>query len=449
VASLCFYAWGEFRYIWFLVAVVAANYSVARLIERRRGRSRTLVLWLGVGANLAGLVAFKYVGLANYLLRIGDPILEALGLPGIILKWHPPLGISFFTFKAISYLVDVKRKDVPSERDPLVFATYLTMFPQILAGPISRLADCTREMRDRSATFPMFRRGAECFMIGLAQKLLIANTLATPADAAFSARPADLSAPFAWLGIVCYTLQVYFDFNGYTNMAIGLGQMLGFHFPQNFNYPYTAQSITEFWQRWHITLSTWLRDYLWFPLGANRRGALRTTANLLFVFGICGLWHGASYPFVAWGVFHGTLLALERAGLLSLLSRFGRTIRTGYALTMILAGWVLFRSESLSAASRYFTAMAGLNFASAGATAAHALSPLRFLSLDTILALVFGVLFSYEWKLESSPVGAFFRSPGLSPALRTASAVAVLALFLISLMAIAAGSHNPFLYFRF
>ncbi|MCX6631397.1 MAG: MBOAT family protein [Candidatus Solibacter sp.] len=425
------------------------NYALGRLIETRQGRKRAVVLWMGIGLNLAGLAAFKYVAFTNFLFRVGDPLLQFLGMPAVALKLLPPLGISFFTFKAISYLVDVHRKDVPAERDLLVFATYVAMFPQILAGPIARYADCHGEMKTRKVKLSTFRLGAECFVIGLAQKMLIANTLAAPVNAAFSAAAPELTTSLAWIGAVCYTLQIYFDFAGYTNMAIGLGHMMGFKFPPNFNYPYAAQSITEFWQRWHITLSTWLRDYLWFPLGANRKGTIRTTANLLLVFGICGIWHGAAYTFLVWGLFHGLLLAAERAGFLSLLSRFGRPLRTAYAVTMVMIGWVLFRADSLSAAGTFLSAMAGLNPAWSGGAAPPRLSPLRFLSPDAVLALTFGVLFAFPWSVESLWRKMGVRDPRLPLVLRVASAPALLIIFVVALMAIAAGSHNPFLYFRF
>jgi alginate O-acetyltransferase complex protein AlgI len=438
-ASILFYTWGEFQYIYVLLLSAAVNYFWGRWIAERQGTTRSLLLWSGIAINVAGLVIFKYAG---FLLRVGDPLLALVGLPAFTSKIHLPIGISFFTFKAISYLVDVHRKDVVAEREPLIFATYLAMFPQILAGPIERFADSESGLRKRTLTLSQFRTGAEYFIIGMAQKLLIANSVAAPANTAFSTAPEALSASLAWLGALCYTIQIYFDFAGYTNMAIGLGHMMGFRFPANFNYPYAARSVTDFWQRWHITLSTWLRDYLWFPLGANRRGRLRTTVNLLLVFGLCGLWHGANYTFIAWGLFHGTLLALERLGLLSLLSRVWGAVRTGYTVLMVMIGWVLFRADSLSYAQGFLRAMAG------GPATTTGEMLLRNLPPDVALALAAGILFSFPWpQTLKSQIGGF--GPGVSMAWRFVSGAVLLIILIVSLMSLAEGSHNPFIYFRF
>jgi alginate O-acetyltransferase complex protein AlgI len=439
VASIFFYTWSEFQYIYVLLLSAAVNYIWGRWISGRHGRIRSLLLWSGIGVNVAGLVVFRY---AEFALRVIDPFIAMLGLPALTPQIHAPMGVSFFTFKGISYLIDIYRKDVAAERDPLIFVTYMTMFPQIMAGPIERFDDSKSEIRNRTLTLSGFRTGAEYFIIGMAQKLLIANSVAAPANTAFSTAPDALSAPLAWLGAICYTIQIYYDFAGYTNMAIGLGHMMGFHFPPNFNFPYASRSVTEFWQRWHITLSTWLRDYLWFPLGANRRGTMRTTLNLLLVFGLCGLWHGANYTFIAWGLFHGSLLGLERAGLLSQLSRVWSSVRTGYTMTMVTIGWVLFRSESLNYASGYLRAMAGGHATTTGDLFLRNLSP------DVTLALGLGALFSFRW-----PDAVLARLSGLtsgySLALRFASATALLIIFVISLMNMAEGSHNPFIYARF
>jgi len=438
-ASIGFYAWGEFRFVPLLILSAAVNYGLAPNVARRGGRKRTALLWTGIALNLAPLVVFKYGAL---LLRAGKPILDAAGWRVPAVTTDLPLGISFYTFKAISYLVDVYRKDTPAERDPVAFAAYLTMFPQILAGPIERMADAAAELRHRRVTLSRFRQGAQLFIAGMAAKMLIANTLAVPADAAFSSRAGALTAPIAWVGLIAYTLQIYFDFAGYTNMAIGLGHMLGFTFPRNFNYPYAATSITDFWQRWHITLSTWLRDYLWFPLGANRRGRLRTYANLLLVFLVCGLWHGANYTFAVWGLFHGTLLAIERGGLLGMLKRCGTALATIYSVGMAMMGWVIFRSESLRGAAGFFAALAGAN-----GTAGD--SVFRILSPEAMAALAAGICFAYPiprlaWEHLNSGAPAWAK-----PALEAAATLAAMTVFLVSLMAIAEGSHNPFLYFRF
>ena len=302
--------------------------------------------------------SFKYAG---FLLQIGNPLLGLIGIPAATPDIHLPIGISFFTFKAISYLVDVHRKDLPAERDPLISALTWRCSRRYWQGlspawsiPRARCAAA----RSRS---PDSARGPSASSSKHRRNYTIANAVAAPANAAFSTSIVELSAPLAWLGALCYTIQIYFDFAGYTNMAIGLGHMMGFNFPRNFNYPYAARSVTEFWQRWHITLSTWLRDYLWYPLGANRGADSGPPPNLLLVFGLCGLWHGANYTFIVWVFFHGSLMALERAGLLWLLSRIWRPFRTAYTVLMVMIGWVFFRAGSLDYAFGYLGSIAGGN----------------------------------------------------------------------------------------
>lgn len=438
VASLIFYAWGDLQYLPLLCLSVAVNYAIGRWMTV--ARNRRSALWLGIGLNLASLIVFKYAG---FLLQAADPVRVWLDWPLMEFKTQLPIGISFYTFKAISYLVDIYRKDTPAERDALTFATYLTMFPQILAGPIERMADGTKELHGRSITLEKFRLGVDCFIVGIAQKLLLANTLAGTADRAFSTPAAALSADVAWLGLIAYTLQIYFDFAGYTNMAIGLGHMMGFTFPRNFNYPYAAKSVTDFWQRWHITLSTWLRDYVWYPLGANRRGASRTYLNLLIVFGLCGLWHGANYTFLLWGLFHGAVMGIERAWLLARLKRHSNAA-TVYAVFMVMLGWVLFRSESLPRAMGFFAAMAG-----AGAASSDLSAVLQSLSPDVLAALVLGGLFASPWPARGWDRVHSGITGWKDVSLRAASIAVMLAIFLVSLMVLAEGSHNPFLYFRF
>ncbi|MEO5558678.1 MAG: MBOAT family O-acyltransferase, partial [Dokdonella sp.] len=301
VFSLAFYAYGEVLYAGVMIGSVLANHRLALWIDACDGRARRGAVTIGVGVNLAALAWFKYAG---FLYLIGAQVLPHV-FSGPVPQVHLPLGISFFTFHAISYLVDVYRRDTPPERRLLDVATYITMFPQLIAGPIVRFHEIRAEIHERHAGSAGFARGVQLIVIGLAQKVLIANVVAVPANAAFALDPAQLDAAGAWLGALCYTLQIYFDFCGYSTMAIGLALMLGFHFPQNFNHPYIAQSITEFWRRWHMSLSAWFRDYLYVPLGGNRRGAWITCRNLLIVFLLCGLWHGANWTFVVWGLWHG------------------------------------------------------------------------------------------------------------------------------------------------
>ena len=291
------------------------------------------------------MIVFKYadflVGNLNALL--GPLRLAPLSLPGIAL----PIGISFFTFQALSYVIDVYRREVPVQRNPFDLGLYIALFPQLIAGPIVRYHDVARQLVERVVTRQGFAYGVERFVVGLGKKVLIANTLAVQADLIFAIPADQLTAPVAWFGLVCYTLQIYFDFSGYSDMAIGLGYMFGFRFLENFSHPYVAQSITEFWRRWHISLSTWFRDYLYVPLGGNRGSALRTYRNLVLVFFLCGLWHGASWSFVVWGLLHGFLLVIERMGLGRLMARWPRALRHAWTLFFVMIAWVFFRADSL------------------------------------------------------------------------------------------------------
>jgi alginate O-acetyltransferase complex protein AlgI len=313
LASLLFYAWGERSFVFVMLASIAFNYVVGLWIDTRRGvrsRERRWPLAVGVAGNLLLLAAYKY---ANVLADQLSAVFVALGLPGLELEpIHLPIGISFFTFQGMSYVIDIHRGETPVQRHPLRLALYISMFPQLIAGPIVRYGRIATQLVERTIDRRGFADGVRRFTVGLGKKVLIANSVALPADTIFALPPDQLTTAAAWLGIVCYTLQIYFDFSGYSDMAIGLGRMFGFRFPENFNYPYVAESVTEFWRRWHMTLSNWFRDYLYLPLGGNRLGRVRLAANLFTVFFLCGLWHGASWTFVVWGLYHGVLLSLER-----------------------------------------------------------------------------------------------------------------------------------------
>jgi alginate O-acetyltransferase complex protein AlgI len=338
-------------------------------------------------------------------------------------------------------------------------ALYISVFPQLIAGPIIRYHEIASQFLSRRVTAEGFADGARRFVIGLGKKMLIANTVAVAADGAFSV-PADRLTPgMAWLGVACYTLQIYYDFSGYSDMAIGLGRMFGFTFPENFNYPYVSASITEFWRRWHITLSNWFRDYLYIPLGGNRRGPLRTYANLLTVFFLCGLWHGASWTFVAWGLFHGTFLIVER---LAARARGGATagpawrpFSHAYALAVVMVGWVFFRAESFGQANTFLRAMAGRLPASGWA--GYEYDPRVYLNHETVLAIAAGVVGAMPVarglrRLADRLADGTAAAPArpLTAALVACASVVVLAsVFVASSAKLAAGTHNPFIYFRF
>jgi alginate O-acetyltransferase complex protein AlgI len=348
----------------------------------------------------------------------------------------------------MSYLIDVYRRDASAERDPLLLATYISMFPQLVAGPIVRFRSIQGELHERTLDARKFEHGVRYLAIGLGQKVLIANTLAVPVDAIFAAAPSDLTAPVAWLAAVSYTLQIYYDFAGYSNMAIGLGLMLGFHLPVNFRYPYVARSITEFWRRWHITLSTWFRDYLYIPLGGNRTGRLRTYRNLLIVFLLCGLWHGAAWTFVVWGLYHGAFLVLERVGVGDALGRAPRPVAHAYTLLVVVVGFVIFRAESMAQAGHFLAAMAG--FARGDGLVEHVGLHLRANVAATLAIAVAGAAPLLPWlgrRLGGWALGA----GGLRARVlvRSAAVAGVTALLLLTGMSLAAGTHNPFIYFRF
>jgi len=355
-----------------------------------------------------------------------------------------PLGISFFSFQALSYVIDVYRRDAPVQKNPLDLALYVALFPQLIAGPIVRYRDVAEQIVQRTISRAGFAYGVRRFVIGLGKKMLIANTVAVPADAIFALPPEQLTLGLAWLGIVCYTLQIYFDFSGYSDMAIGLAQLFGFRFPENFNYPYVARSMTEFWRRWHISLSTWFRDYVYVPLGGNRRGAGRTYLNLWIVFFLCGLWHGAAWTFVAWGLYHGSFLVLERLGAGQWLEGLWAPARHVYTMLAVMGGWVFFRAESLGQAGAYLAAMAG--FASGSGLEQHAG---LHLNAVVVLALVAGTIGSApflprlgQWRESIGPVNLRL--------LVEAGRLAGLVLLLVaSAMLMAAGTYNPFIYFRF
>jgi len=450
LASLLFYAWGEKFFVLVMLGSIAFNYLTGLLVEAGRPRGlHKLFLVLSVAGNLGLLIVFKY---ADFLVANLNLLLVRLKLAPIhVPPIHLPIGISFFTFQALSYVIDVYRGHTKVQKNPLRIALYITLFPQLIAGPIVRYQDIARQLASRVVSRAGFAEGVRRFILGLGKKILLANVVALPADQIFAIPTHQLTTPVAWLGTVCYALQIYFDFSGYSDMAIGLGRMFGFRFLENFNYPYISRSITEFWRRWHISLSTWYRDYLYIPLGGNRRGTLRTYLNLVIVFFLCGLWHGASWTFVVWGLFHGLFLVLERLGLGKFLASRHPAAQHAYALLVILASWVLFRCETLAQAVSTLAALAGF---ARGSGLEYHLS--LYLDAELVIALILGVI-------ASTPALPYLvhalrrKRKTLQLACRrdfdTLSAIGEVALltvvFLISLSWMAAGTYNPFLYFRF
>jgi len=416
-----------------MLASVGLNYLCGVLVASDNPSRARWAMIAAVVGNLALLAFFKY---ANFF---------AANL-GIELKpIHLPLGISFFTFHALSYVIDVQRGKTPPQRSPFKLTLYLFFFPQLIAGPIVRYRDLQSQLDHRGILPRFFAHGVQLFVLGLAKKVLVANTVSGPADAIFGLSAAQLSPALAWFGLACYAIQIYFDFSGYSDMALGLARMFGFFLPENFNHPYAADSVRQFWRRWHISLSTWFRDYLFIPLGGSRGSSVRTAFNLVTVFLLCGLWHGAAWTFVAWGVFHGVFLALERTWFGRWMDTRPRLIRHLYALLVVGFGWVFFRASSMGHAMAYFSAMLGLS------SGAEAMKLGRHATPDVLAMLAVGVLFSFPVgpALAARWEGITLNDRWWITVVRTLGTAVVLFLFIASAASLAAGTYNPFIYFRF
>lgn len=439
-ASLLFYFWGEQKRIYILILAVGLNYATGLLLGARnqsdspgRRKFRLVILLLAVTGNLGMLIYFKYM---NFLAGVLTDLGITLSIESVAL----PLGISFFIFQAMSYTVDVYRGQVPPARDLIAFACYITMFPQLVAGPIVRYCDVASQLRRRVFNPETVASGVRRFVIGLAKKVLIANQMAILADKAFALSADEVSFGAAWIGTIAYTLQIYFDFSGYSDMAIGLGRMFGFHFLENFNYPYIARSVQDFWRRWHISLSTWFRDYLYIPLGGNRVAKPRAYFNLWLVFALCGFWHGASVNFLLWGMYHGLFLVLERI----FRGRGGapRFIQHAYTMLVVMFGWVLFRAETWDQSLLFWHAMLGMNDLATGGSEIW-----NWFGPDIMLAMAAGFLFSLPVaSVASRATKDGGRRPVLTLAVRT---LVLLVLFLACLPLLVADTYNPFIYFRF
>ena len=448
--SLFFYAWGEVFYVLIMLVSILSNHAFGIRIDRTEDsppgvKKRKRLLAYGIAVNLLLLGWFKS---ANFIFDNINIVLIYLNIEPIVIKQvHLPLGISFFTFQAISYLVDVYRRETSAQENRYNLGLYISLFPQLIAGPIVRYRDIASQILKRTHSIELFSSGVQRFVYGLAKKMLIANPLGEVADMVFAQSAGDLSAPVAWLGILCYTLQIYFDFSGYSDMAIGLGRMFGFRFLENFNYPYISRSIQEFWRRWHISLSTWFRDYLYIPLGGNRVSSARTYFNLILVFLLCGLWHGASWNFIVWGMIHGSFLIMERAWLGQVLNKSISLFRHTYTLFVVIIAWVFFRADSLSEANEYLISM----FSLLGSTQPIYTIP-YFLTWEAIIALFAGFLFStpiYHFvtsQFNNTVKAASVRVDIVSSATRLTILIILLSL---SLIKVASSTYNPFIYFRF
>ena len=452
--SLGFYFWGEGWGVGWLAASVLFNAACAKILSRREGAAwRRGWLAANVTGNLLFLGWFKYAGFAVRSLDLLPGV--SLPVPEVAL----PLGISFYTFQAMSYVWDVYRRDVETAPSLVDFACYVTMFPQLVAGPIVRYADVAAQLQARSVPRARLASGWRRFLAGLAKKILVANTVAAMADAVWAqvTPQSGVSAPMAWLGLLCYTLQIYYDFSGYSDMAIGLGRMFGFEFLENFRHPYASRSVQEFWRRWHISLSTWFRDYVYIPLGGNRKGGFRTGLNCLLVFGLCGLWHGASAMFLLWGLWHGFFLMTERlfrpakGGHAEASRPWLVPLGQVYTLLVVMAGWVLFRSDTLAQAGMMFQSLAGLAMPTPAA---------RTLWLEwspkLAGAILAGVLFAWPvapWvcglaETARNRLAGGWRA-GAECAWHAGAWVVLTLLGALAALFMAGSAYNPFIYFRF
>lgn len=438
VFSLVFYSWGGISNLVVLLVSIVGNYGLALWIDRQPQASKLFSLSVAVALNLAGLLTFKYLG---FFEQNVDVLLSFFNMSIPVTHLQLPLGISFFTFHAISYQVDIYRGKARANRRLEEVAVYLTMFPQLVAGPIVRYSTIASRIRDRRTTLGRVSAGVRIFVIGLSWKVLIADAMAPIADQVFD-QIAQPTFAESWIGVMSYTLQIYFDFGGYTNMALGLAIAMGLRFPRNFRLPYSAVSVTDFWRRWHMSLSSWFRDYVYIPLGGNRRGHLHTALNLWTVFLLCGMWHGASWNFVIWGIHHGTFLVLERTWFGRLLKRLPRAFAHIYAMLAVTTGWVWFRALDLEAAGTMFRGMIGLNgWTGIVPSLISSIQPL------TIIVFVIGCLLSVMGIpiLGRGWLSVQTRRRIYAP-LDTMGALLFLVL---SLFSVAAAAYSPFLYFRF
>lgn len=435
VASLLFYAWGEPKYIFLMLFSITLNYLGGFWVNAAGERTRKLALAVIVLANLALLGYFKYYSFA------GDTLAALFGRQVLPVRDIAlPLGISFYTFQAMSYVIDLYRGKTQLQKSWFLMALYISFFPQLVAGPIVRYTEIEAQLQNRCVTVQDFSYGVKRFLYGMAKKVILANCFAARADEVFGLVPSAVSTPLAWLGALYYTLQIYYDFSGYSDMAIGLGAMFGFTFPENFHYPYLSRSVSEFWRRWHMSLSGWFKEYLYIPLGGNRKGKPRTLLNLFIVFLATGLWHGANWQFVAWGIWYAILLILERTLLEKPLRKAPAWFGWLYTMFFVVCGWVLFRAPGLRAGLQWLRTM----WTPTAASAAYPV--IRYMDSRTMLLLIVGILLC-------GPVQAAL--PGLRQRLYDRTHVgslqgaALLVLGFACTVLLVSGTYNPFIYFRF
>ncbi len=434
-SSLFFYAWGEPKFVLVMIASIIINWFFGLIISKKRENKKIskLIIALDVSLNLGILFLFKYL---TFTCSIIDSIFGVrLPIPNIAL----PIGISFFTFQAMSYVIDVYRQKGEVQTNILYVGLYISFFPQLIAGPIVRYETIADEIKNRRETLGDFFDGFARFVVGLSKKVLLANSFAILADQSFNTIKNDsISVMFSWLGAIAYTLQIFFDFSGYSDMAIGLGRMFGFHFLENFDYPYISTSITEFWRRWHMSLGTWFRDYVYFPLGGSRCGKLRNIFNLFVVWSLTGLWHGANFTFIVWGLMYFVLLVIEKlTGLHKKSHKLLNVLKWIYTVLFVVLGWVIFRADSIGHAFVYIKSMFGLT----GNLFADGIFTGWF--TQNLILLVIGIVLStpifrfLSQKTKDNNVIGFVKAGGL------------ICLFVLSVASLVSSSYNPFIYFNF
>jgi alginate O-acetyltransferase complex protein AlgI len=436
IASIAFYAFDAGPLIWLLVVSIVLNQYVGHEIAARSGRVRTVVFIAAVVANLGFLLYYKY---AAFLWTVGTPVLAYAGVQlGKAPVVDLPIGISFFTFQAISYVADIYQGRTLPARRLVDFGAYHSLFPQLIAGPIVRYVEVEHELYEKRGSLEGVADGLFRFCIGLGKKLILADTMGALADWDFALPGSELTPAIAWVGVIAYTLQIYYDFSGYSDMAIGLGQMLGFKFPENFNQPYRAASITEFWRRWHMTLSRWFRDYVYIPLGGNKRGPSITYCNLFIVFFLCGLWHGAGYTFVFWGLYHGFWLAAERMYVTHVGPLPEGPLSWARTLLIVMVGWVFFRAENMEQAFHFLSTMTGFSTAT---VVYYDLA--SFLIPRNLFFMACGLFFamyrfdSFSMRLDGTALRMTLKGTG------------AIVLFVYAVALLQVNSFNPFIYFRF
>ena len=433
IASLIFYAWGEPKYIILMLLSIVFNYSIARLINKsKKPKLQKLLLAIAIIMNIGALFIFKYLDFAIYNLNLAFNF--NLGQTNLAL----PIGISFYTFQILSYVIDVYRKKVKVQKNILTLGTYIALFPQLIAGPIVRYSDIEKQLKSRTHSLDKFCDGFRRFIVGFAKKILIANNVAIIADAVFTDPSSQTLGPLAIIiSLLAYTIQIYYDFSGYSDMAIGLGKIFGFDFDENFNYPYSATSITDFWKRWHISLTTWFRDYVYIPLGGNRCGKLKWVRNFFIVWLLTGLWHGASWNFILWGIFYAIILLIEKQFLGKLLSKIPKCITWFYTFTIVNLGWLLFRVNTMGDLGRVLNAF----FHPEGSTVdflAQNSSIIPYINF-IIIGLIF--MFPLGKKIKNWLAKKKFG--------RLILDLILIALLAVSICSLVNSSYNPFIYFRF